>query len=61
MNKKLIMSVAVSLLAVCSSKPVKEGPAAVDDRVRQPRLHRAVNTDSGATIAVTTSMLLSTC
>lgn len=55
MNKKLMMSVAlVSLLAACSSKPVKEEPkAAVEDKspAATQTAPQAATTDSSATTA----------
>lgn len=59
MNKKLIMSVAlVSLLAACSSKPVKEEPkAAVEDKspATQTAPKAADNSGSATTAPTTTS------
>lgn len=56
MNKKLIMSVAlVSLLAACSSKPVKEEPAApVEDKSAATQTAPAAKSDSQATTAPAT-------
>ena len=61
MNKNLVMSVALmSLLAACSSKPVKEEPAApVEDKSpatqTAPKQAPAATTDGAATTAPTTT------